>query len=111
MTFKYDPPGPPPTAKDRARWARLAGEGPGVTKTGKRVRKRPESTPEAKEAYRIYWREVRRGTIRRPDRCERCGLVGRVTADHRDYSRPTVVTHLCQGCHSQMPPAGGTVRR
>lgn len=42
---------------------------------------------------------VKRGTITRPDACERCGRNGRVEAHHRDYSRRFDVQWLCGSCH------------
>ncbi len=71
--------------------------------------RRPTSTPEAKAAHQAYWTAVRAGRIKRPANCERCGTAGPVEADHRDYSKPLLVQHLCYSCHRQMPPAGGTV--
>jgi hypothetical protein len=68
-----------------------------------------QSTPEARACYSAYWTAVRAGKLVRPSACEQCGAVGQVQADHRDYSKPLDVTHLCAPCHSRMPPAGGTL--
>jgi len=71
---------------------------------------RPQSTPEARKAHQLYWTAVTAGRIVRPSACEQCNTVGPVEADHRDYSKPYDVTHLCKSCHRRMPPAGGTVQ-
>lgn len=49
---------------------------------------------------RLMCREaVLAGLLERPDRCERCGMVGSVEAHHYDYGRPLEVEWLCPKCH------------
>lgn len=61
-----------------------------------------------KEARRAHWavhNAVVRGLLERPDDCEKCGYVGRVTRDihahHDDYSKPLDVRWLCSSCHGR----------
>lgn len=42
---------------------------------------------------------IRTGRVRRPDGCERCGVVGPVQGHHRDYQKPLLVEWLCRCCH------------
>jgi len=42
---------------------------------------------------------VKAGTLRKPERCERCLGAGRLTGHHEDYARPLAVTWLCDSCH------------
>lgn len=52
---------------------------------------------------------VFRGSVIRPDTCERCGRTpprmkdgrSRIQAHHPDYSKPLKVAWLCQMCHHQ----------
>jgi hypothetical protein len=44
---------------------------------------------------------VRRCEVVRPDQCESCGYVGRVTGHHDDYSKPLEVRWLCYPCHGK----------
>lgn len=42
---------------------------------------------------------VKAGTLRKPERCERCLGSGRLTGHHADYSKPLTVAWLCDSCH------------
>jgi len=42
---------------------------------------------------------IRSGKIIKPDRCHRCGTIGRVTAHHQNYKQPLEVEWLCYECH------------
>lgn len=43
---------------------------------------------------------VSAGNVTRPDRCERCNLIGPVDGHHEDYTRPLDVAWLCKSCHN-----------
>jgi len=45
---------------------------------------------------------VRRGQLKRPDRCSQCGKIGRVDGHHDDYGRPDQVRWLCRSCHMKL---------
>lgn len=60
----------------------------------------PKSAGLTKEESRAQLTDaIRNGKIRRPTRCEACGVVGLVDAHHHDYSKPFYVTWLCEPCH------------
>ncbi len=42
---------------------------------------------------------VRRGSIKRPEACTKCGKPGKVDGHHDDYSKPGEVQWLCRSCH------------
>lgn len=42
---------------------------------------------------------VERGTMYKPDTCERCGAGGRIEGHHHDYDKPLEVEWLCEACH------------
>lgn len=42
---------------------------------------------------------IRRGLLRRPDRCSECGQEARVDGHHEDYDKPYEVEWLCRSCH------------
>lgn len=57
-------------------------------------------TPGMGRAHGIVATAIRRGQLIRPDECEECGKVGRITAAHFDYSAPLNVRWLCRRCHA-----------
>jgi hypothetical protein len=50
-------------------------------------------------AREILNRAVKSGKIAKPERCESCGKIKKLTAHHPDYSRPLEVVWLCYECH------------
>jgi len=50
----------------------------------------------ARDAVR---RAINRGEIIRPDKCQDCGLPGKIEAHHADYFKPLEVEFLCLRCH------------
>lgn len=42
---------------------------------------------------------VRKGEIRKPTECQKCGRVARLVGHHDDYSKPLNVIWLCYSCH------------
>jgi hypothetical protein len=45
---------------------------------------------------------VKRGTLRKPDHCSKCGSSERIEAHHEDYSKPLKVIGLCRLCHADV---------
>lgn len=41
----------------------------------------------------------KKGILKRPKKCQRCGASSRVHAHHDDYSKPLDVKYICQPCH------------
>lgn len=64
-------------------------------------------TQEQKTAYQAYYSAVRKGLIKRPTHCARCGALdprgrdGRtlLQGHHADYSKPLDVEWICVKCH------------
>ena len=52
-----------------------------------------------RRARAAVYRAVRRGVLRRPNRCSECGAEGPVQGHHIDYMRPLEVVWLCRRCH------------
>lgn len=52
----------------------------------------------AREAVK---RALRKGVLRKPDNCQRCGNLARVQAHHHDYAKQLDVEWICQGCHGK----------
>lgn len=56
-------------------------------------------TPQERARYYLT-QAVRRGEIRKPLLCERCGIrPRRLEAHHWDYTKPLAVTWVCHMCH------------
>ena len=63
---------------------------------------------ERKWPYKLHARRavalaIRRGAIKKPGHCQRCGLEfpkARIHAHHDDYARPLDVTFVCAACHT-----------
>lgn len=56
--------------------------------------------PATKDQARIqFMAAIRKGQVRRPARCERCGREAHVDGHHSDYSKPLYVEWLCRPCH------------
>lgn len=62
-----------------------------------------------KRAQNALHAAIRKGIVRVPDRCERCGCVpeprkdgaSRIHGHHDDYSKPLAVRWLCSPCHRE----------
>ena len=46
-----------------------------------------------------FHRALRNGLLKRPDKCSRCGLIGKIEGHHPDYDKPLEVIWLCRKCH------------
>lgn len=82
-------------------------------------RKSPEFLAKAREYNRKYYRKtvkkqlpmrqahkmvmyaLKLGIMKRPEKCENCGLIGKVEGHHDDYTKPLDVKWFCKGCHSR----------
>lgn len=53
-------------------------------------------------AQKSLARAVKKGTIVRPDSCEKCGKKGKPHGHHDDYSKRLDVRWVCQACHQQI---------
>lgn len=63
-------------------------------------RARPRRTGPKLLARQIVYLAVRIGAITRPPKCSRCGITGKITGHHADYSKPLDVQWLCHLCHA-----------
>jgi hypothetical protein len=92
---------------------------------GSKKKRRPITTPEQRKkkaqycrdnrdkqrAHKKVYRAVKRGILIRPDKCERCGLGGRIEGSHSDYSKALEVEWLCVSCHKMKDNAAGKDRK
>jgi ribosomal protein S27AE len=62
-------------------------------------REHPEEVRVLGRARQAVYVAVKKGTLIRPDTCEQCGQVRKITAAHHDYARPLDVRWLCSPCH------------
>ena len=60
-----------------------------------------EFNQEKVRAHGILAYHIKKGTIERPDHCERCHTPCTPHGHHHDYSRPLDVEWLCAGCHKE----------
>ncbi len=84
-------------------------EGKGKQKHVQYARQQREKYPDKCKARTHINNAIRRGDIKRPDSCERCGIIPKLAVDgrssiqahHADHSRPFIVEWLCIDCHRQ----------
>jgi len=87
----------------QARYAarQIALDAEGWRERRKAARRRWRVANREKEVAHVTLRRaVRAGRLTRPDRCAKCGAVGKPEASHDDYSKPLVVEWLCRRCHA-----------
>lgn len=63
------------------------------------IRRWEQRHPQARYAYLVVARALKRGRLIRAKACEECGGSGRLHAHHEDYARPLDVRWLCPPCH------------
>ena len=64
-------------------------------------RERRDMFPERAVAWNLLGAAVRRGKVKKPASCPRCGTSDyRIEAHHPDYNKPLEVVWLCARCHS-----------
>lgn len=51
------------------------------------------------EAYSEYNKALDHGVLVRPEQCSQCGVAGRISGHHMDYTKPLEVVWLCHKCH------------
>ena len=61
----------------------------------------PEKQRLLGRAHVAVQRAIKRGTLVKPDTCERCGNKEQITAAHDSYDRPLDVRWLCRSCHTK----------
>ncbi len=52
-----------------------------------------------RNARQAVYYAVKTGKLYKPSICSKCGVEGKIEADHEDYTLPLAVTWLCRGCH------------
>lgn len=68
-------------------------------------RKRREQYSKDKKysrAYHAVYCSLRKGELIKPDKCEKCGKIGKLDAHHSDYDRLLDVEWLCRSCHRNL---------
>jgi hypothetical protein len=61
--------------------------------------------PEKTAAHQAVTNALRKGTLIKPESCERCGADTKLEAHHPDYTQRLSVEWLCHSCHSAIPKA------
>lgn len=69
-----------------------------------RKQKQREARRFAEDPRKAYARRkvnfhVRKGWLKKPDACERCGAIAKLDGSHDDYDKPLEVEWLCRPCH------------
>ena len=80
--------------RDLLRWRRYKQRADVRSAQYERLRGSPKTI-----ARQLLQRAVIAGTVKRPDRCQGCGLDCKPDGHHHDYSRPLDVVWLCRTCH------------
>lgn len=65
----------------------------------KKRRARSPEQREHKRAHVMVRAAIKRGDLRRPEACSKCGKMTKVHGHHADYSKPLDVEWLCVSCH------------
>lgn len=60
-----------------------------------------QQNPKQREAYILFRKAIRNGSIIRPNSCSYCPKECIPEGHHEDYSQPLEVIWLCRGCHQQ----------
>ena len=87
---------------DRKRFDESGRRGACSTEASKRSSKAWSArNPEKKQAHAILDYAIKKGVIKRSNRCSECGKPGRTEGHHDDYSKPLAVQWLCKPCHAK----------
>lgn len=76
-------------------------EHPDIVRAHDKERETKRPNDEKKRARMLLNVAVRDGWLKKPDRCEECGMAGIVYGHHSDYSKPYDVEWLCSLCHGK----------
>ena len=63
--------------------------------------------PEKHRARRNFNKALARGSITKPDSCEKCGSQQKLHAHHEDYTKFYSVIWVCKSCHVVVHPVVG----
>jgi len=59
------------------------------------------NSSEAVKARQYVREAIQKGILVKPQRCDSCDSVSRISAHHDDYSKPLIVRWLCPFCHGE----------
>lgn len=65
-------------------------------------KQRKENHP---EKFNAKWKvevAIKKGVLRKPNKCQNCDIETKVQAHHEDYNKPLVVMWLCRECHNKI---------
>lgn len=63
------------------------------------VHKSIEKFPYKQHARILMNHELKKGHIKKPDKCEKCNEEKKLEGHHMDYSKPLEVIWVCRPCH------------
>lgn len=92
MRFQNDP-------KVKARHIRYQKTERGKQKRSAAKAKWVEENKEKRAAHVLLGHSIRSGRVSKPDKCEICGVGGRIHGHHEDYTKPLDVVWVCPQCH------------
>jgi ribosomal protein S27AE len=72
-----------------------------------RTKRRRKDVPGYQKCHNAILRAVRKGIIKKPELCSKCGNGGRIEAHHADYTNPLDVKWLCCKCHRSIHKGKG----
>lgn len=59
----------------------------------------PRKTPQMHRAQQRVWDAIKRGEIKKPKTCAKCGKSGPLEAAHQNYTGRLSIKWLCRSCH------------
>ena len=75
---------------------------------GRPIEPDPERQRLQRRAWRLLDTAVWRGTVKKSDRCEECGVrlpKEKIEGHHDDYGKPYEVRWVCRACHEVIHPS------
>jgi hypothetical protein len=58
--------------------------------------------PQKVYCHDAVYKALKKGILKKPDLCSKCGLKKTIHAHHKDYSKPLDVVWLCNSCHAKI---------